>query len=396
MNLRRREVQVSERTREKTRVAFVINSLEGGGAERAFCKVLDGICKLEPSIEAHLVLLDTTADAYFPETDVRVHRLNAKGRFWKSVSLLKAALQQIRPQVTLSFLSRANCACVLTARQVGHRALISERVSPSSHLGSGLRGAFLRAVTRLIYSRADLIIAVSQGVKFDLIENLKAPSDRVEVIYNPIDAENIRFLSQLPPACRLPDHYIVSMGRLTRNKNFDLLVRSFARSSTTLDLVILGDGAERQSLQRLAEELGVRERIWFVGYQSNPFSILRGAEFFVSASNAEGFPNALIEALALGLPAAFTNCRYGPAEILTDDPFVQPDKLYVGEFGILTPTNDIEALTCALDFLSIEENATPLRAKALRRAEAYEPESSYRRYLQCLLSPMKPQTEPPH
>ena len=110
--------------------------------------------------------------------------------------------------------------------------------------------------------------------------------------------------------------YVISVGRLVKNKNFSLLINAYAKANISEDLVILGVGDEELLLKELANELGVGNKVHFLGFKSNPYPYVKSAEYFISTSNAEGFPNAIVEAMCLEKAVVATNCESGPAEII--------------------------------------------------------------------------------
>src|SRR5206468_11188612 len=137
--------------------------------------------------------------------------------------------------------------------------------------------------------------------------------------------------------------------RLVPNKNFAMLIEAFARSGITGKLVILGDGPERPVLTAKIKALGLSGRVMMPGFSANPFPTLRRAEFFVSPSNAEGFPNSLLEAMSVGLPVISTNCPSGPSEVLADLPRGQVAAgVSFAEHGILVSPDDPAAMAEAL------------------------------------------------
>jgi len=362
------------------RVAFVINSLAGGGAERVFCSLLEGLRGRLDECEAEVVLLDDEPSAYPPPDFLPVSTLNARGDFAASVAKLTGQLARFQPDVTLSFLSRANCANVIASRLCGHAAIISERVATADHFGAGPAGRLKRSIIRQIYRHADAVIAVSEGVRKGLIQHCRVPADRIEVISNPIDASRIRAQAAFAPPVALPDRFIVSVNRLIPNKNVPMQVDALACSGLPHDLVILGDGPERRAIETRAEALGIRGRVHLLGFAVNPFPVIARADIFVSTSNVEGFPNALAEAMALGVPCAATNCRSGPAEILADDPDLEISALYPAQYGVLSPIGDAGAFAEALRFLAQPHRRAEYAAAAAARAGVYQPELTVERY----------------
>jgi glycosyltransferase involved in cell wall biosynthesis len=133
---------------------------------------------------------------------------------------------------------------------------------------------------------------------------------------------------------------LVAMGRLGPEKGFDLLIAAFARLAAThpeWSLTILGEGRERARLEALVESLGMTGRVSLPGRAADPLPHLAIAHVFALSSRREGFPNALLEAMAAGLPPVAFDCRSGPAEIITD-----------GVNGLLVPDGDVDALAASL------------------------------------------------
>lgn len=368
----------------KPRLAFIINSLAGGGAERVFCRVIEGLRDQLHDCEAEIILLDREPSAYTPPSFLPTIVLGAEGGMTASVAKLTTELRRFRPDVAVSFLSRANCATVLASGWCGCRTVISERVATTEHFGAGASAQLKRAVTRELYRRADAIVAVSEGVRSDLVQRCGVPADRIVVIPNPVDVGDLRAKGAQLPDIPLPDRYIVSVNRLAESKNVGLQFEALLQSGAPHDLVILGEGPERGALERRAQALGLGGRVHFLGFVSNPHPIVARADMFLSTSNAEGFPNALAEAMALGVPSVSTNCRSGPAEILADDPDLEIADVHPAPFGILTPVGDAAACAAALQLLSHPEHRARYGRLAAERASAYRPEGVIARYWQVI------------
>jgi glycosyltransferase involved in cell wall biosynthesis len=332
------------------RIAFVINSLGPGGAER----VLDQLMRKAPpgAWDCHLVLLDDETEWRVPPDSVTVHRLDCKRGMVASLRQLKAALAVIRPGLVVSFLVRANVASVIASRMLGIPCIISERSQLSTHLANehkGFRRMAATAAPRLTYPLADRVIAVSDGVRTDLVGRFGVKCERVQTIYNPYDLTRIRRDALAAPEFELPERFFVSAGRLVKRKGFDDLLDAYAAAKTGLPLCILGEGAERDRLAARIQATGLESRVRLLGYASNPFAILGRAEMFVSPSHCEGFPNAIAEAMVLGVPVVSTDCPSGPAELLDGVETVGFNGVHRGKYGMLVPVGRPELLARGIE-----------------------------------------------
>ncbi len=228
-----------------------------------------------------------------------------------------------------------------------------------------------------VYSQADAIVTVSQGIANDLNDLLEVNGPDMRVIHDPvIDTAG---LEATPPE-RLAGSraLIIAVGRLSPEKNFSQLIDAYARLPDELqsrtELRILGDGMEREKLEEQIQQLGLASHVTLAGWVDDPNPHLREAALFVSTSRWEGFGNAIVEALAHGCPVVAFDCPHGPREILAD-----------GKFGLLVPVDDVPALTLGIqDALSRSWSGTQL----VQRARVYSVDTSasaYRRLIDDLL-----------
>ena len=333
----------------RKRVYFIINSLAGGGAERVICTLLRASQDELRDSQISLLLLDREAAMYEVPRWVEVEQLDCRHSLIRSIWSVWRALRRARPDLTVSFLTRSNIANIIASTLLGIPAVISERVNTSSHLGTGVVAAVARLLVKATYPKARRIIAVSEGVADDLHASFGVRGDRMAVIANPIDLDAIRAQAGSGAPLPIDRPYAVTMGRLVPNKNFGMLIEAFACSRIAGKLLILGDGPERDALTRQVEALGLAGRVVMPGFSANPFPTLARADFYVSPSNAEGFPNSLLEAMSVGLPVISTNCPSGPSEVLADLKREQVGPgVNLAPHGILVAPDDPDAMAEAL------------------------------------------------
>lgn len=352
----------------RPRIAFLINSLTGGGAERVMCTLLRHSEAERAEFDISLGLLDDVARAYEPPAWVDVRQFDCRGAFPQSLVACGKFLRELKPDVTVSFLPRASFVSVLTQPS---RSIISVRGTMSVRLGNGVRGRAARAAMRLAYPQAARVIAVSNGVAEDMTSNFGISPERIAVINNPIDLDAIAASADEASGVNIPKPFILSVGRLMKVKNFEMLIRAYAASGTSRTLVIAGEGPLRSALEDIARACGVADRVIFTGFVKNPYALMRQAELFVQSSDTEGFPNALVEAMVVGLPVISTNAPSGPSEILAEAPLRTIGGLTFALHGVLTPPGDIASMAEALRAMEDRERCRTYATKAAARARAF-------------------------
>lgn len=200
------------------------------------------------------------------------------------------------------------------------------------YLNEKKSGRRLRKLKKL-YNRKS-ILTVSQGIANDLLDNLKVTPRSIQTIYNPFDVEKIKKLS-LDPINFKEKQFLLTVGRFSKQKRHDILLKAYWAAKTSLPLVIMGDGAiyEKKHLEEMIENLGLTEKVFIIGFKKNPYAWMRRAKLFILSSDFEGLPTVLIESLICGTPAISTNCPSGPSEILVSTP------------DALSPVGDVEKLS---------------------------------------------------
>ena len=223
-------------------------------------------------------------------------------------------------------------------------------------------------------------MCISEGIAASIREHF--PPRPVTVIPNPIDFHEINncVTAPLTPeehALFGPDT-LITIGRLTRQKGQEDLLRAMTYLPEPVNLVILGVGEREKELKALARSLEIEKRVNFLGFKANPFPYLRHARLFALSSHWEGFGNVIVEAMACDLPVVVSDCPSGPREILApgSDPAAHLSKeapIEKGEFGILVPTNAPAQLAEGIAYLLDNPEAyRHYRAQAAIRARNYE------------------------
>ncbi len=358
-------------------LAIFVHSLSGGGAERAMVNLARGFSKR--GIQVDLILLKVEgANLNQVPPEVRIIDLGG-GRLMMSLSRLVRYFQQERPQVLLSSLSEANIAARWSRcfAQVSTRVVVNvqNNISQEAENAAKLKTRLIPRLVRWFFPWADAIVPVSEGVADDL-RHIGLPNDLIHVIHNPVVTPELLKRAQEPV-----DHpwlqpgqppVLIAVGRLAKQKDFPTLLKAFAqvRQQRQARLMILGEGDDRESLEALAEELGVADQVAMPGFVDNPFAYMSKSAMFVLSSLFEGLPTVLIEAMAVGTPVVATDCPSGPMEILQG-----------GQYGKLTQVGDIDGLAQAI----IETLDQPSQSERLKqRADEYSLERSLEDYLQIL------------
>ncbi len=326
---------------------MVIHSLRGGGAERVAVELatywLGRGCRVTVVTQSA-----DTDDAYVLPEGVQRHALGLdalSGGGWRAVwqngrrlRALRRLIRDGRPTVVLGMMTKASVLSVLAAWRLPCRVIVTEHTHPPIQQ---LPQAWQR-LRRWAYPRADAVVALTRGSAQWLDEAL--PDVRTQVIPNAVrwplaDGEPV------VPAQRQPGRRrLLAAGRLHPVKGFDMLLTAFARIAPLFpdwDLVILGEGAQRGSLQRMIDGAGLDTRVFLPGRVGNMMEWYETSDLYVLSSRAEGLSNTLLEAMACGLPCVAVDCDTGPREIIRD-----------GIDGILVrPADDPEALAAWLSQL---------------------------------------------
>ena len=361
------------------RIAFVLAGLGAGGAERVVSLIASRW--VEWGWQVSVIAFDAPQDPVFHAfaPGVEFIRLaipsSGLGAVIGRAQQLRAALNRLSPDVTISFLTKINALTLLATLGTGLRVIVSER-----------NNARLQAVNpawkialALLYRRARQIVIQTEASR----AALPAPDRlRATTIPNPVLTPVATI-----PAPADPPPIITAVGRLTHQKGFDRLIDAFARIAQrhpAWRLVIWGEGPARAKLVAHAASLGLAERIAFPGLSPAPGDWVHQSGLFVLSSRFEGFPNVLAEAMAAGLPAIAFDCDYGPAEMITH-----------GEDGLLVPQNSVAGLSRAIDaLLSAPEQRRALGMAARRSITKFAMDPIIERWTNLVITPDFPDDMP--
>lgn len=373
--------------KRKKKVFFILNAIYGGGAERVFSYILDNLdrSKIKP-----ICLFYNSWHFYNPSGGTKVFTLNKLelGNQFERRKRIARIIDKEEVDIVLSFAKHVNTD-VLLARQFSKRSpklIITEHTTPSispetykeiddiiaerslatrykpfrcskndrhvSFVSGKKKKNMIGSLIRKLYRKADTVVAVSKGVKLDLINNFGVPTRKIRVIYNGVDTKKIKhyareqirehpwFQEEVPIIIN-----VVSSFRIQKNQERLLKTFKIVRDKFYCRLVILGFGERLESLKNTTIELGIQDDVAFLGFQSNPFKFMAKSSIFVLSSKCEGFPNVILEAMACGVPVVSTNCPSGPNEIIKDK-----------VNGILVPLKDERKLAKAILSLLKDKN----------------------------------------
>ena len=323
----------------KPAVSLVTGGTDGGSHPRIARWLSRGFERLGEPFDAVHVERPRSIER---EGVTRIVRLGVTRLRWSCFSLA-SYLRTERPGFVLATPIEVAVTALAVARLAGSHIVPWEQTMARIHVGDHpKRFRALPALERLTYPSAPMIAGTSQDVVADLFEHFgeRIPRDRLVVLPNPIDADEIRRLA-LPAAQSGSTFRFCAVGRLTRQKGYDVLLQAAAVAAPRIkrewELLVCGTGPLLNELQRVAQQLGISDRVQFLGFVANPYPLIASSNAFVHAARWEGFGLVVAEALALGVPVVATSCPGGPREILEN-----------GRYGLLVPSEDPLALADAL------------------------------------------------
>lgn len=306
------------------KIILIAADLHSGGAERVI-KILANNLNVSFFSVSIVVLSKNDEDDKYVKGSIPIINLNTKNPL-KIIFLLMQVLNKVKPDIVLSSLGPLNAIIspfLLTkkikfiARETNIPSYIHQMKIDQKRYGY----IFIKYLYKFFYKNYDLIIAQSQDMKKDLINNYGIVKEKIVLINNPVDIKDME--NQLKKEDDYQNEYVqnkiklLSVGRLTYQKGYDLLLEKlFELKNLDYQLLIIGTGELEDTLKKRVEELGLKERVQFLGFKRNPYKYYKEADITMLPSRIEGFPNVLLESLVLGTPVISNSCKGGIEEII--------------------------------------------------------------------------------
>lgn len=343
-------------------VICYVNTLSDGGAERAMSVLANGLARLNHCVT---VVTDYCTPNEYP-LDQSVSRnvldgelgdISSKGRFkrtLKRIAQLRHLCKRKKADILISFMSDANMRAIIATSFLKTKNLISVRIDPRI----GYKNPMKAFLAKLLYPAAEGCVFQTEDAQMWFSKSVQRKS---RVIFNPVS--DVFFSNQGMP---LKEKRIVSCGRLSKQKRFDLLINAFDQICDVFPeytLEVYGVGDLKHQLQEQITNLNRADRIRLMGRCEDISNAIKDASLFVLSSDYEGLPNALMEAMALGLPVISTDCGGGGARALIED----------GVDGCIVPCNDVNALATAIKaYLAAPEDMAIRSEKAKQKGQTFE------------------------
>lgn len=363
-------------TNSAPRILLVVGSLDCGGAQRVMAGMANYWAAKGWNVSLVTWTGPETPDFYQLHPDVERIWISANAAGRSSFAILRASIARVfklrrllkhaDPGAVISFIDVSNIHTIVAAIGLPVRVVISERTNPAVNATVSRPWRILRS---LLYSRASCVVAQTQEAATWIEMHCRAS---VVVIPNA--------LRDLPArACRR-EPLIVAVGRLSAEKGLDVLIRAFSKVHKEFpewSVRIIGDGAERNALQALCSSLDLADSVQLLGQVQNVEEWLARAGLMVHSSRREGFPNAVLEAMGMGVAVICADCPSGPAQLIQD-----------GVNGRLVPVGDVQTLASVMaDLMRQPKLRERLGSAALRVNREYDQGAIMSRWEECVRLP---------
>lgn len=325
------------------KVCFIINTLSGGGGAERTVQNLSNKYASE-GMNVTIILLDEMIVGYKLDESITVKVLNSSNYsngiiiYYKKIKELGRIITEENFDYVFSFLFRSNLINIITSKSFDFSPIvISERsFSIENYKGKSIKKLITKWILKISYSKADAIIAISEGVKNSLISDFTLNEDKIKVIYNPIASIRDSIQIQDEKISKSTDLNLITIGRLVDSKNQSDLIKviKILRSrGINAKLKILGEGPLKPKLEKEILDAELENFVELLGYKENVNQYLEKSDLFIFASKYEAFGNVILEAMQVGLPVISYPTKGGPSEIIGEN-----------TYGILLKDNSVEEM----------------------------------------------------
>ena len=352
----------------------MLPDLVPGGAQRVFIDLAESLADAGYKTTAIVAYPSRQEWSFSPATNV-IRLSKTEFCFWSALMLpmlffrLRKLLKNKNPDAVISTLTGMNLFTKLATdyRLRDYPVLIREASTMQN-----TANLIIRSLKKRLYPKATAIIAVSEGVMNELESCIGLTRSNLHIINNPVNRARLKAASKTSVAHKwLKDKscpVFISVGRLTEAKDYSTLIRALdlVLQTSPAKLIIVGEGPERPALEHLVYSMKLNDSVDMPGHFDNPYALMARADVFVLSSRWEGFVNVLLEALALGMPIASTDCHSSPREILDN-----------GKYGHLAPPGNPQMLA---ESMLQALNSPPQSEHQQSRADDYSPDAIYKKY----------------
>ena len=329
------------------KIIFLVSSLGSGGAERVACSLASQWVARGDKVTLIATYSGGLKSFYEFNAKVKVMLLNdllprkfcIGKRYIDRLFSLRRFIFSQNPDVVISFLPNVNIAAVLATRASHIPCIICERSDPAARP----IGWVWRLACRFLYRFADVVCVQTEAVAAT-IHTVYGGLKSIAITPNPLPVDLLPWQVKHRVTVRKS---LLSLGRLSHEKRVDWIIAAFADLATRhldWDLHIYGEGPLLEKLKAQIRHLNLQDRVLLMGTTVKPWEVMADSDAFVMASSYEGFPNALLEAMGIGLACVATDCASGPAEMSRG-----------GTDAVLVAVNDRAGLTSALDHVMSDE-----------------------------------------
>ncbi|WP_396634856.1 glycosyltransferase family 4 protein [Maribacter sp. R86514] len=318
----------------KKNIAFLIYSLNSGGAERVVSTLANGLCN-----NFNVTIITLTKDKPFYQLKSNINLISCHENRVKSNNKLINSLQanfhiykNIKKvcrnhsiDIIIGFMTESNVLAILTAKSIKIPVIVSERnYPPLANLSK-----FWKVMRKITYGKSNILVVQTKPI-LNFFKNYMK-EEKIKILANPISKNHIEAKNNLSIE---KENIILNVGSLNYQKGQDIAIKAFAKiNPPNWQLHLVGEGPKRKEYTSMISELGMEDKIILTGRKNQISNYLLKAKIFIFPSRFEGFPNALTEAMYLGLPCISTDCPTGPTELIMN-----------GVNGFLTPVDNIDIL----------------------------------------------------